>query len=168
VLFGGFAPGKAALQDLVTLGVDPAARPRSVGDLVGAAAAPRGGAPAMALLHPGGRLELLDAALSPAGEVTGVGAGFALADLDGDGRSEVVASATGAGEPDRVRVVRLDPGATTAWESPAIPGAILAAAAWDLTGDGLDDAVLAAVQPGVGGPSGTVLWLLTLDPREGR
>jgi hypothetical protein len=44
-----------------------------------------------------------------------------------------------------------------------VPGALLAAAAGDLTGDGLDDVVLAAVQPG----GETRLWLLTADPREG-
>jgi hypothetical protein len=181
VLFGAFAPGKAALQDLLTVGVDPTARPRSSLDLVTAAAAPHGGAPAFAVLHPGGRLELLDASLDPAGEVPGVGAGFALADLDGDGWCELVASATGAGGPDRIRVTRLEPTATTdpsptqaslagvVFESAPIDGAIIAAAAADLTGDGRDDAVLAAVQPGDDGrPGATVLWLLTLDPREAR
>ncbi len=162
VLFGAFAPGRAALQDLLSVGVDPAARPRGPGDLTAAAAAPGASAPAFAALHPGGRLELLDAWLGPAGEVTGVGAGFALADLDGDGRSEVVASATGPGGPDLLRVLRPGAPAAEAWASPAIEGSVLAAAAWDLTGDGLDDAVVAAVRPG----AGTDLWLLTADPRE--
>lgn len=174
VLFGAFAPGKAALQDLLTLGVDPAAHPRTPLDLVGAAAAPRGSTPAFAVLHPGGRLELLDAALGPAGEVPGVGAGFALADLDGDGRSELLASATGRGQPDRVRVLALEPvgGGTAArareLDAMIIDGAVTSAAAADLTGDGLDDVVLAAVQPGAGGAAATVLWLVTLDPREAR
>jgi hypothetical protein len=174
VLFGAFAPGKAALQDLLTVGVDPATRPRSALDLVAVAAAPHGSTPAFGVLHPGGRLELLGGALAPAGEVADVGTGFALADLDGDGRSELVASRTGPGSPDGVRVLRLDAGprpastqtATAMWESPPIPGAVLSAAAWDLTGDGLDDVVLAAVQPGPDGVAGTELWLVTLDPRE--
>lgn len=193
VLFGAFAPGKAALQDLLSLGVDPAARPRAEGDLVAAAAAPRGSTPAFAVLHPGGRLELLDGALGPAGQVTGVGAGFALCDLDGDGGSEVVASASGPsapGEPDRIRILRpgaqppLAPGERAGerwapaelvprWTSPPLEGAVLAAAAFDLTGDGLDDAILAAQDPcpagAAPGPAcGTTLWLLTLDPREAR
>jgi hypothetical protein len=179
VVFGAFAPGKAALQDLLTVGIDPAARPRTPQDLVGVAAAPRGSVPAFGALHPGGRLELLDAGLGGAGEAQGVGAGFALADLDGDGRSELVASLTGPGSPDRVRVIRLEatstPTAGLVFESAPIDGAILAAAAADLTGDGRDDVVLAAVQGCAAsgcvsgpGPAATVLWLLSLDPREAR
>jgi hypothetical protein len=60
-----------------------------------------------------------------------------------------------------------------AWESPPIPGAVVAAAAADLTGDGLDDVVLVAVKrcggrPCAGDAAETTLWLLTLDPREAR
>jgi hypothetical protein len=174
-LFGAFAPGKAALADLLALGVDPAARPRSPGDLAAVAAAPRGGPVAFAALRPDGRLELLGPGLAPAGLVDGVGAGFALADLDGDGEAEVVASLAAPAGPDRLRVLRLAApaaggregrAASTAWESEPIDGALLAGAAADLTGDGVDDALLAAAVTGAGGAPATDLWLLTADPRE--
>jgi len=172
-LFGGFAAGRAALQDLLALGIDPRAPVRSPGDLAAVAAAPRGGPVAFAVLHADGRLELLDARLAPAGRVDGVGAGLALADLDGDGTAELVASQASPSAPDRLRVLQLPPpGAGAgdrprppAFESPPIDGLVLCGAAADLTGDGLDDAVLAA---DVGGPEGaaTELWLLTADVRE--
>jgi len=85
------------------------------------------------------------------------------ADLNGDGEPELVASSAEPGAEDRVRVSRLAPAPETVFQSQPVPGAILAAAAGDLSGDGVDDVVLAALQPG----GGTQLWLLTADPREG-
>lgn len=163
-LFGWFAPGLPAFQDRVSTSADAAAPPRSARRLLGAAAAPRPGRAAFALLRDDDRAEIADASLAPAcPAVEGVGAGLALADLGGEGEAELVASSAEPGESDRVRVLRLFPAAETVYQSQPVPGAILAAAAGDLTGDGLDDAVLAAVQP-----SGeTRLWLLTADPREG-
>lgn len=173
-LFGGFAAGRAALQDALALGVDPHLPLRSPGDLAAVAAAPRGGRVAFAAAHPDGRLELLDARLAPAGIVDGAGAGFALADLDGDGAAELVASLATPAAPDRIRVLPLaaigesaaagQPRAP-AFESPPVAGLLLCGAAADLTGDGLDDALLAA---DVSGPEGaaTELWLLTADVRE--
>lgn len=133
---------------------------------------------AFGALHPDGRLELLDESLGRAGHVEGVGAGFALADLDGDGTAELVASLASPTAPDRLRVVRLapvglpaagaegaGPAAPPAYESPPISGPILCGAAADLTGDGLDDALLAADAVGPDGPA-TELWLLTADVRE--
>ncbi len=172
-LFGAFAAGRGALADLLAQGVDPQAQPRSPGDLAAVAAAPRGGPVAYAALHPGGRLELLDAQLRPAGRVDGVGAGLALADLDGDGAADLVASLASAAGPDRLRVLRLAaPGPAreaaaprAAWESPPLEGLVLLGAAADLTGDGLDDALLGADASGPEGPA-TDLWLLTADVRE--
>jgi hypothetical protein len=60
--------------------------------------------------------------------------------------------------------VRLGAQPAIAFESSAVEGAFVAGAAADLTGDGLDDAVLAAVLPG----GGTRLWILTADARAGR
>ena len=175
-VFGDFSAGRAALQDVLALGIDQQVPVRSGGELAAVAAAPRGGPVAFAALHPDGRLELLDARLAPVGRVDGVGAGLALADLDGDGAAELVASLATPVAPDRLRVVRLAPvGADAgagppgpaAFESPPVPGLLLCGAAADLTGDGLDDAVLAA---DVSGPEGaaTELWLLTADAREGQ
>jgi hypothetical protein len=176
VLFGSFAAGRAALQDLLALGVDPDTRPRSPRDLAAVAAAPHGGPVAFGALHPDGRLELLDGRLGPAGQLEGVGAGFALADLDGDGTAELVASLATPAAPDRLRVLRLAPtgrpaegaerAGPPAFESPPVAGLILCGAAADLTGDGHDDALLAADASGPDGPA-TELWLLTADVREG-
>jgi hypothetical protein len=102
--------------------------------------------------------------LAPAApDISGVGAGFALADIDGDGEVEVVASSAVPGPTDRVRVLRPGAAAETAFTSAPVDGAFLAGAAADLTGDGIDDAVLAAVLP----DGRTRLWLLTADTRGG-
>jgi hypothetical protein len=167
--FGAFLPGKASLADLFGTAVDLAARPRSQRELAAFAGAPRPGRVAFGALWSDGVLTLLSPDLEPwASPVEGVGAGLALADLDGDGEPELVVSAAEAGPVDRVRVLRLprEPagaGPTVLFESPALEGSILAGAAADLTGDGLDDAVLAAALP-----SGeSQVWLVTGDPRLG-
>jgi hypothetical protein len=96
-----------------------------------------------------------------------IGTGFALADLDGDGLAEIVASAPVASPPDRVRVLTARAGAAPLLESGPIDGAILSGAGGDLTGDGVDDAVLAVLVRGPEGPA-TDLLLVTADPREVR
>jgi hypothetical protein len=189
LLFGAFAEDKGALQDLLSNGADPSARPRSALDLTAVTAAPHGGRVAFAALLPAGLLQLLGPDLAPVGAVAGVGAGFALADLDGDGAAELVASQATAGGADRLRVVRpalatppagarvpddaaaaagRAPGPVIAFQSGPIEGQFTAAAAADLTGDGLDDAILAAEVAGQDGTQATELWLLTLDPLEAR
>ncbi|MGC3998132.1 MAG: VCBS repeat-containing protein [Anaeromyxobacter sp.] len=166
-LFGQYAPGAGALLDALSPTADPGTPPRSPRLLAGVAAAPRGGAPAFAALAQDGRLELLDAALRPVGPpLPGVGAGFALADLDGDGAAEVVASSPAPTAPDRLRVLATRPDAPPLLESPPFDGLIQAAAAGDLTGDGVDDAVLAVVGRGADGAPFTDLVLVTADPRE--
>jgi hypothetical protein len=90
-----------------------------------------------------------------------VGAGFALADLDGDGEPEMVASSAVPGPRDHVRVLRHGAQVAAVFESADVEGALLAGAAADVTGDGLDDAILAAALPG----GGTRLWLLSTDAR---
>ncbi len=170
LVFGAFSPGKGALQDLLSTSADPAATPRSGRDLVAVAAAPGGGAVAFAALSPGGGLTLLDGALEGRGLVPGVGAGFALCDLDGDGRVELVASRATPGPPDALRVLGLEEEAPAppAWESGPLPVAFTAGAAADLTGDGLDDALLVAEVLTAEGHPGSELWLVTLDAREHR
>jgi hypothetical protein len=162
-LLGAFAPGLPLYQDLLLLRADAAARARSPRLLQGAAAAPRPGRAAFAVLRADDAAEVLGRDLAPAGPpVEGVGAAFALADLDGDGEPELVASRAEPGESDEVRVVRLGPPAEVTFRSEPVAGALLAAAAGDLTGDGVDDVVLAAAVAG----GGTRLWLLSSDPRE--
>lgn len=164
-LFGAFLPGKAVLADVLSTTADPAARPRSPRALYRVAAAPRGGPVAVGALSTDGALELLRPDLAPAAPpLEGVGAGFALADLDGDGTAEVVASALTAAPPDRLRVLAVRGGAPLLEAGP-LPGLLLAGAAGDLTGDGIDDALLAEVEEGPDGPH-TTLLLVTADPRE--
>jgi len=167
-LYGSFVPGKAALSDLLVTAPEAAARPRSAREHAAFASAPRPGRVAHAWVSGEGVLTLLGPDLEPVGApLEGIGSGVALADLDGDGEPEVVASSAEPGPDDRVRVLRVgpasSPGAAPApmLESARVPGAILAGTAADLTGDGLDDAVLAAHLPG----GGTQLWLVTADPR---
>ena len=166
-VFGAFLPGKASLADLLLPALDAAARPRSDQELLAVAAAPQPGRVAYAALSAAGSLELLGPSLAPAaGAMEGLGSGFALADLDGDGEPEVVASLADTTGGDRVRVLR--PGApghpsAALFESGPIAGELVAGAAGDLTGDGVDDAVMAAALP-----DGTSrLWLVTADPRLG-
>ncbi|MBK9518033.1 MAG: VCBS repeat-containing protein [Anaeromyxobacter sp.] len=171
LLFGAFAPGKGALSDLLATWADPAALPRTPRDLVAVAAAPGPSPVAFAALGPDAQLQLLDADLAALGAVPGVGAGFALADLDGDGAAELVASRATAGPGDALRVLRLEahPPAglpAPAFESAEVEGAFTAGTAADLTGDGLDDALLAAEVRGPDGAPATDLWLLSLDARE--
>lgn len=166
-LFGAFAPGQGLLVDRLTPSVDPEARPRSDRTLYGVAAAPRGGRLAFAALDADLRLELLGPELETAAPpIPGVGVGFALADLDGDGTAEVVASSPEPSGEDRVRILAPFAERPLLLESEPMPGAILAGAGGDLTGDGVDDAVLALVSQGADGAYTTELLLVTSDPRE--
>jgi hypothetical protein len=165
-LFGAFAPGRSALADRLEPRLDPAGRPRSPREYQAVAAAPRPGRVAYAALGTDDALQLLGPALEPLGPpVQAVGAGFALADLDGGGEPALVASSAEPGVQDRVRVLRLGGSAPeTTFESPLVSGSILAGAAADLTGDGLDDAIFAALVAGTApGVSVTQLYLVTGD-----
>jgi hypothetical protein len=170
-LFGAFAPGTGVFLDVLTRLVDPAARPRSPRALYGASAAPRGGPIAFAALGTDLALALLGPDLAPvevaapAGALA-TGSGFALADLDGDGTAELVASSPTPGAPERIRILAPLAKAPLLLESPPIEGVILAGAGGDLTGDGLDDAVLAALVTGEDGAPASTLLLVTADPRE--
>ncbi|HYQ82145.1 MAG TPA: VCBS repeat-containing protein, partial [Anaeromyxobacteraceae bacterium] len=160
-VYGAFLPGKPTLADQFGPAADGAARPRSPREFAAFAGAPRPGAVAFAAVTGEGVAVLLGPDLNAVGRVEGVGAGLALADLDGDGEPELVASDASAGSEDHVRVLRL-PSGQPVHESAGLPGSILAGAAADLTGDGLDDAVLGAVLPG----GTSELWLVTADRRE--
>jgi hypothetical protein len=169
-VFGAFAPGKGLLADLLTTAIDPEAQPRSGRELYGVACAPRGGPIAVAVLGTDLRLELLDGALkavtgrAPGSLVTG--SAFTLADLDGDGTAELVATSAAPAGPDRIRILAPLAPAPLLLESSPVAGLLLAAAAADLTGDGVDDAVLASIAPGEDGAPVTELLLVTADPRE--
>ena len=166
-LFGAFLPGEGLLADQLTPSIDPEARPRSDRQLYAVSAAPRGGPIAYAALDAELRLELLGPELRPvAPALSGVGVGFALADLDGDGTPEVIASSPSGSPQDRIRIIAPLMARPLLLESDPVPGAVLAGAAGDLTGDGVDDAVLAAVSRGPDGAWVTDLLLVTADARE--
>jgi hypothetical protein len=169
-LFGAFEPGTGVFRDVLALLADPDAAPRSPRTLYGAACAPRAGRIAFAALGTDLALDLLGPDLRPvarpraAGAAPLTGSGFALADLDGDGTAELVASSPDPAGPERVRVLAPLSAAPLLVESAPVAGAILAGAGGDVTGDGVDDAVLAAVTA-EGGAPWTDLLLVTSDPR---
>ncbi len=91
---------------------------------------------------------------APLTQLTGVGSGSTLADLDGDGAAEVIAtSARTTGDVDEVRVVALGAfesaqarggqlnEAAVLWQR-KIEGRAIVAASGDLDGDGVDEVVL--------------------------
>lgn len=91
---------------------------------------------------------------APATQLTGVGCGSTLADLDGDGAPEViVTSARSFGEGDEVRVLSLGAFESTqarggnvneaavSWQK-KLEGRAILAASGDLDGDGVDEVVL--------------------------
>jgi hypothetical protein len=163
-LFGAFEPGTGVLRDRLSALVDDGPA-RSARTLYGAACAPRGGPVAHAVLGTDLTVELLGPDLDPvpAPAPLSTGCGFALGDVDGDGAAELVASSADPSAPEVIRVVAPLSGRTLSVAAARIPGPLVAGAAGDLTGDGVDDAVLAAV---VDGGAATELLLVTSDPRE--
>jgi hypothetical protein len=77
----------------------------------------------------------------------------------------VIASEPAAAAPDRLRILARRAAAPLLLEAP-VEGLVLAGGAADLTGDGVDDAVLAAVSRADDGATVTDLLLVTADPRE--
>jgi len=114
------------------------------------AANPGVSAPAFLASFPEGQVQPLSAALEPLGPMLTGGIG-ALADLDGDGKPELILSGPQPlGESDHLRVLELAAPADSTPRSvfeADVPGGIVAATSGDLNGDGKPDAILAALQP---------------------
>ncbi len=139
----------------------PPARFTAPAALFAVAAAPRAGRIAFAAADVHGALSLLSPSLQPAAPpVSGAGAGLALANLDGDGENEVVTSSIRLDLPDTLRVWRPGTPPRLLLETPVSEGSLLAGTAANLTGDGLDDALLAAATSGA-----TALVLISADAR---
>ena len=97
--------------------------------------------------------------VAPTAKMSGVGAGSTLADLDGDGVTEVVLSGNHTAGDDEVRVLSITAldavaarsgtmaEATAAWQSPLTRGRALAATAADLDGVKGDEVILATSLP---------------------
>jgi hypothetical protein len=153
------------LADALAPRPDAIPAPRSPRALYGVACAPQSGPVAFAALGADLKVELLGADLRPATSTATLqtGTAFALADLDGDGVPELVASDPAPTSSDHVRVLSLQPGAAPLLVSEPLAGELLAGAAGDLTGDGVDDAILALVGRGDAGQAETVLLLVTSD-----
>jgi hypothetical protein len=170
-LFGAFVPGTSMLADALAPRPEAIPAPRSPRALYGVACAPHAGPVAFAALGADLKVELLGADLRPttttsiptSPAILQTGTAFALADLDGDGVPELVASDPAPTSSDHVRVLSLQPGAAPLLVSEPLAGELLAGAAGDLTGDGVDDAVLALVGRGDAGQAETVLLLVTAD-----
>lgn len=161
LLVASAVAGKGLIADLAPAGGRPTAA--SARPAVSVTASPRPGpGPAFLALYPDGSGQLLTAELSPVGPpVPNLGAGSAIADLDGDGQIELVASLGSPGRDDHVRVQRVGRGtlAPVIDFPDVIPGELLAGAAGDLDGDGRDEVVLAAIVP-----AGSVLYRVGVEP----
>lgn len=156
VLYAGLVPGTSDFQGAVRLVGPSGSRRLDLGAPVRSAAL---GPDGRTLLTLGADWRLTWRTLAPSGdaavpEAAPVGAGVALADVDGDGVLERVGSeATAPGAEDRL-VVATARGAVR--ELRPVPGAIRALAAGDATGDGRDDVVVAA-------SAGDASWLYLLS-----
>jgi hypothetical protein len=164
-VFGRFVPGTGVLADALAARPEDA-RDRADRTLYAVACAPGGGPFSFGAGGPDQRATLLGpdrARAADAGALPPVGAGVALADLDGDGVAELVASAPVAAPPDRVSVLTARGGTAPLVVADGIAGLVLAGAGGDLTGDGVDDALLAAVSRDADGTERTTLLLVTSD-----
>lgn len=102
-------------------------------------------------VYPDGRATLMEGGEERAA-LTGLGAGSALADLDGDGRPELVtSSAQHLADPDELRVRSIGAAESTAlWKGSALRGSVLQIAPADLDGDQAPELVLGVWLPGGG------------------
>lgn len=135
------APGTNLFGPDVQLGDASHTLPRTP---IAMGANPRPGNPAFVAIYPDGVVQPLTSTLAEDGAPIPGGIA-ALADLDGDGKPELVVSGPQPqGPSDTVRILA-PPNAAPLLQQD-VPGAVVAAISGDLDGDGKDDVLLAALQ----------------------
>jgi hypothetical protein len=146
VLVGVPVPGKGLIEHVAHANSPGHFLPDPVA-AVAASVRPGNGAAFLAML-PDGSAQLLGVDLAPLGaSVPNVGLGSVLADLDGDGQAELVATTGAPVTEEHLRAFRIGHGVLSPLEvsGDAISGEVLAGVAGDYDASGRDVAVLAAI-----------------------
>jgi hypothetical protein len=147
---GGFVPGQTAFAPEVRLG-DGGPRTTTVpAPFTTFSAAP----PRLLFVHLDGSASLFSRSSAAPSRLSGLGAGSALGDLDGDGLPELLTTSPEPWpSPDVLRVYRLgpdgedSPGGEPLWQGALPPGRALQVVTADLDGDGRLEVVVGLTRP---------------------
>ena len=160
VLVGGVVAGKGLIEHVAHANSPGHFLPEPV-VAVAASLRPASNASFLAML-PDGSGQLLGTDLTPLGAaIPSVGVGSVLADLDGDGQAELIATIGAPTTDDHIRAFRIGHGTLTPLEvgGDAVAGEVLAGATGDFDATGREVAVLAAVSI-----EGTTLYRVGGEP----